>query len=189
MIYQIQSLPNNPITNKPYQFKMPPHLEGTHVGFHADLKKLIEFWEFDNMCLPSFIEENFHNPIASLNPDKNGVYPQTFENIEYGEKYENSYSKRENDKIECFYMPQVSHNDYSEFEIFDIKEIKKSSCFGLCKKTVLEKQIIAKSRDKVEFTNGRHRTRYFEFIGAKDIWIAIPERQLDWFNTYCKYEN
>lgn len=186
MIYQIQSLSNNPVTNQPYQLTMPSHLEETHVAFHADMKKLIEFWKFHNMCLPSFIEAEFNNPIASLNPDSNGVRPPTFEKIQYGQQYEKSHYKKNNDELQCFVMPQVSHlND--EFEIFDIKMIEQSSWFGMCKKMVPGKQIIAKSRDTVGFTNGRHRTRYFEFIGAKDIWIAIPQEQVDWFNTHCKY--
>lgn len=187
MTYQIKSLPNNPLTNQPYQLCMPCHLQEDYIAFHADIEKLIDFWRFDNTCLPSFIATKFNNPIASLNPDANGQRPQKFQNILSGSAYATSRYKRKNDAIACFLMPQVSHNDYDEFEIFDIHITKQPSWFGLRKKMVAHKQVIDKSHDKIGFTDGRHRTRYFEFIGSKDIWVAIPKEQFDWFNTHCKY--
>lgn len=188
MIYKIQSLSENPVTNQPYQLEMPRHLESTHVPFHADMNKLIKFWKFDNTCLPSFIETNFNKPIASLNPNERGELPQTFQGLYIGEKYKTSNFKKINDELKSFLMPQVSYHNY-EVEIFKVEfEQPKfwQRLFG--KKNILKKSIIDKSNYKIGFTNGRHRTRYFEFIGAKDIWVAIPKNQLDWFKENCNYE-
>ena len=47
----------------------------------------------------------------------------------------------------------------------------------------------SKKIGSIMFENGRHRTRFIEYLGARDIYILIPddEEQLTWFNKNVRF--
>ncbi|WP_159068487.1 hypothetical protein [Neisseria weaveri] len=167
---------------QPYVLTMPTHLSDTHVPFHASLSKIVDFWKFHQLCLPSFLENHFYDEIASRNP--NGQQPDKFQGIKHGQDYANSSHKIGNDSLDNYLMPQVSYTDFG----YEITYLEKNN---VCKRLLGMKEnkevIIAQSQYSIGFTNGRHRLRYFEFIGAQDIFVAVPKHQLTWFQKNCSY--
>lgn len=170
--------------------------------FHADLKTLINFWKFDQMSIRSFKTENFNDPIRGRNPKLEEVNNSsiirnplrgkitTYRLIDKSEKeilhgvdYAASEHFLRNSTYESIFMPKVGLNKaLVEHEII---ELLTSETENIAESSI---KVIDKSEYAVGFQNGRHRTRFLEFVGAKDIYILIPSNQLQWFEKNCKYQ-
>lgn len=205
MAYQIMSLGNNPISNKPYELEMrsdPDH----YIPFHADIEKLIAFWEFDNCCIPSFLSyESFARPLATFNPNPKKVEERCkFKNILYGDDYAKSGEMRHMEEAlsrNPITMPEVAYSNINKPYCITVgetvtKNVKNPSLLArlfsrdkFIQQEVRRESAIKQSDYCIVFGNGRHRTRHFEFLGAKDIWVAIHKDQEEWFNKNCKYQD
>lgn len=171
--------------------------------FRADLKKLIDFWKFDQMSIPSFRSEKFNDPIRGRNPklEKNenssilknllGKETTTYNSIEklekeilHGVNYATSDHFSRNASYKNIFMPKVGLNKASTEHV--IIELLTSETENIKESSI---KTIDKSKYAVGFQDGRHRTRFLEFIGAKDIYILIPSNQFEWFEDNCKYED
>lgn len=168
--------------------------------FHADIKKIIHFWEYDSACIPSFIKSQNSRYIRSLNPDAdneklNWIQRMLgYENFRRSEKSEcidivcddeyiksSDYWLKDNPAVIRMGMPTVGVTR-------DKKEIKKLvSAKGFFSKGLLSAETVSTSYISTSFGNGRHRFRFLEFVGAKDVWIRVPRSEFKWFKENCAY--
>ena len=203
-LYQLQTLPSKdgllPI--------MYARGHKERLVFHADLKKLISYWRFDINCLPSFLDKDI--PIATFNPDverdnslRQKIFGYESEREKHDMDFKNSILEKDDykksacyeycydwlylskDKLDKGYtpmgMPIVDMLDLKKYTIETLKR-RKFLCFQYD-----ERFELASSDSCVAFQDGRHRTRFLEFLGAKDIFILIRNEQYNWFHDNCSY--
>lgn len=181
----------------------------TKVVFHADLEKLLYFWRFDHYCLQSFkdlfektaamnpkereiesgvISKLFpvfssKNPIAyEITPKQLRIKSETFTGDEYKESECYSMNFEWLYRIKGSYatymtMPTVYYETKENSDKFEIQVLNDGN----------QRVTIEKSKHKIAIDDGRHRTRFLEFIGSKDIYIAVEKKDLWWFQANCKY--
>ena len=177
--------------------------------FHADLNKLIDYWRFDISCLPSFLDKNI--PVAKFNPDearkdlslKQKIFGYESDREKQNEDYKASILEKDKYKnsscykscYEWLYMPKY---DLAKgltpmgMPIIDMLDLKKYTIEVLKPKRFLcfeydESIEIDSCNNCIAFKDGRHRTRFLEFIGSKDIFVLIRENQYSWFRENCSY--
>lgn len=209
--YIIQSLPEyNGI--KPSMHPNPYKLSKERMVFHADLIKLIYYWRFGVGCIPSFIDSD--EPYAGINPTEimsshkdtiskcicsifskdEKKYEICEEKMDFKNKYffgskfknSNEYSKRHN----WLYHDPVTSTDRTPMMMPVVGYNKSEDPLGFKITTLInqnELRLIDTSRYNIEFEDGRHRTRFLEFLGAKDIYIIIEKNQFQWFHENCAY--
>ena len=183
----------------------------TKVVFHADLEKLLDFWRFDHLCLQSFkdpfektaamnpkereieiepgvISKLFpvfstKKPITyEITPEQLRIKSETFTGDEYKESECYSTNFEWLYRIKGSYatymtMPTVYYETKENFDEFEIQVLNDGN----------QRVTIEKSKHKIAIDDGRHRTRFLEFIGSKDIYIAVERKDLWWFQANCKY--
>lgn len=172
--------------------------------FHADIKKIIYFWEYDSACIPSFIESENSRHICSLNPEVDNEKLNfiqrilRYENFKKNEKTEcvdivcddeyiksSDYWLKDDPTVIRMGMPTVGVTKGKNGGIIEIKKLVKAK--SLFSKGLFFSETVSTSYISTGFGNGRHRFRFLEFIGAKDVWIRVPRSQFQWFNENCKY--
>ena len=104
--------------------------------------------------------------------------------ILHGVNYATSNHFSRNASYKNIFMPKVGLNKASTEHV--IIELLTSETENIKESSI---KTIDKSKYAVGFQDGRHRTRFLEFIGAKDIYILIPSNQFEWFEDNCKYED
>lgn len=211
--YIVQSLPEHKGI-KPRMHPASNKLSGKRMVFHADLDKIINFWRFQTGCIPSFINKNeLHagmNPTEKVEVKKTNFWGfirsifrrkrlKKYEIIEIkkdfhkkykaGEKFKNS--TQYTDRLIWLYHDHNSSKDPTPMMMPVIDFSTSNSSEGFKITTLIndnELKVFDSSEFNVGFENGRHRTRFLEFIGAKDIYVIIEKDQLEWFNKYCAYK-
>lgn len=205
-LFHLQALANKDGI-KPTMIPLGYCEDSYNTVFHADLDKLISYWEFSQGCIPSFIENKKNKPIASLNPVKPVLHNRSFIEKLLGL---NKYSPLSSPQNQAFkYLkqkPYINHWHYNES--LDLlypnepsakgkKMPKVDVCYGKTTIKSLDKhgniQTIASSDVHVEVADGRHTLRFIEFVSAdldipRDIYILINRKNLKWFEEHCKFD-
>lgn len=212
--YIVQSLPECKGI-KPRMFPDPRKFSDKRMIFHADLNKIITFWRFETGCIPSFINKNELH--AGMNPKEKKEFKQLslwefirsifrrkrlkkYEITEIKKNFHKKYKAGEKFKNSTQYTDRhiwLYHDHNSSKDptpmMMPVISFNKSDSSKEFKITTLindnELKVFDSSEFNIGFENGRHRTRFLEFIGAKDIYVIIEKNQLEWFNEYCAYKS
>lgn len=211
--YIVQSLPAYKGIN-PRMHPNPYKLSDERMIFHADLAKIINFWKFEVGCIPSFIdknelhagmnpqeveevkETNFRESIHFIFPKKDikkygitEIKKDSHKGYLDGEDFKNSteYTKRHiwlyhdhntSKDPTPMMMPVIGFGKSNKPQGFEITTLINDN----------EVRVFDSSEFNIGIEHGRHRTRFLEFIGAKDIYVIIEKDQFEWFNKYCAYK-
>lgn len=129
--------------------------------FHADLQKVLKLFEFNPLgganINHGFLPTFLYEPSQVYRDIING------KNYKFGKKYQ-----YETDHYQLSYR-----NLYSEG--IEMPQVNISLFFN-------EKEGVY-----VSFKNGRHRTRFLEFIGSRDIYLLVSDSEYDLFEKHCAY--
>ncbi len=211
--YIVKSLPEYQGI-KPRMCPNPYKLSDERIIFHADLDKLIHYWGFDKDCIPSFIDHNVLH--AGMNPKEKNEFKETnfwesirsifprkeikkYERIDIKKRYNKDYlageafknSTEYTDRHVWLYHDHSSSEDPTPMMMPVIGFDKSNKPEGFEITTLIsdsELKVFDSSEFNIGIEHGRHRIRFLEFIGAKDIYVIIEKTQFEWFNEYCAYE-
>lgn len=211
--YIVQSLPEYKGI-KPRMFPDPHKLSDERMVFHADLDKLIHYWRFEVGCIPSFIDKNelhvgmnpqevievrqtnFRESIRSIFPKKD---IKKYRITEIKRDFHKSYLDGEDFKKSTEYTKRHIwlYHDHNTSKyptpmmmpVIGFSKSNKPQGFEITTLINNELKVFDSSEFNIGFENGRHRTRFLEFIGAKDIYVIIEKEQFEWFNEHCAYKS